>query len=72
MNSPISGKPMILSTRKEKLRIRGEEFEINYSYYLDADSDMEFCTDEMADQNLKQAWDQYNAKHQSNVGPFAL
>lgn len=45
-------------------------FEIDYSYFVDSEGD-HFVTPEMGDANLKQAWDQYNAKHSTKVGPFA-
>lgn len=45
-------------------------FEIDYSYYVDWEGE-HFVTPEMGDANLKQAWDQYIAKHGTHVGPFA-
>lgn len=61
---------MSLRTEKKTLTIRGESFEVDYSYCLDEEGE-HYVTAKMGDANLKQAWDQYNAKHGTNVGPFA-
>lgn len=63
MNSPITGKPMILSREKRVLAFRKEDFEIIHHRYSCVDSGETFTTTELDDININQLYNQYRVKH---------
>lgn len=63
MNSPITGKEMILQKEKRSLVFRKETFEVVYHYYLCTDSQEQFTTTALDEINMVQLYHQYRAKH---------
>lgn len=64
MQSPITGKPMLLVKEPGvKLSFRKEEFEIVYHYYLCEDSGEQFTSDELDEINQVQVHNRYREKY---------
>jgi len=63
MKSPITGKPMKIHKKPEKLSFRKEGFEITYHYYLCEDTGERFTSDELDQINTVQVHNQYREKH---------
>jgi len=60
MNSPLTGKEMILQERPLILDYRGNQYTINHRYYLCEDTGEEFTDTELDDMNLQELWDKYD------------
>lgn len=63
MQSPITGKEMVLIKERSKLSFRKEEFEVVYHYYKCEDSGESFTTNEIDELNLNQVYNQYRVKY---------
>jgi len=63
MQSPITGKEMLLKFEKRVLEFRKETFEVVYYFYLCEESDDQFTTTEMDELNMFQLYNQYREKH---------
>jgi putative zinc finger/helix-turn-helix YgiT family protein len=63
MESPITGKEMVLKTEKRSLKFKNEEFEVVCQYYFYEESGEEFETEEMMDNSLNQVYNAYRVKH---------
>jgi DNA-binding transcriptional regulator YiaG len=62
MNSPITGKEMILAKERRTLSFRKEEFEVIYHSYKCVDSGESFTTEQLDELNLNQLYNQYRVK----------
>jgi hypothetical protein len=60
MNSPLTGKEMVLLTRPLILEYRGNQYTINFQYYLCEGTGEEFTDTELDTMNLQELWDQYD------------
>lgn len=63
MKSPITDKEMILRYENETFDFRKEQFDILYHFYACEDSGERFETEELAQLNLNQVYNQYRKKH---------
>jgi putative zinc finger/helix-turn-helix YgiT family protein len=63
MQSPITGKEMVLIKERCKLSFRKEEFEVVYHNYKCEDSGESFTTNEIDELNLNQVYNQYRVKY---------
>lgn len=63
MKSPLTGKDMVLKVRTQKMTFKGEDFDIEYQYFRDEESDADFTDDKLDKKNLDQVYDLYRAKH---------
>ena len=59
MNSPITGKEMILTKERRSMDFRKETFEIVFHYYKCIDSGEQFTTTLMDELNMNQVYNQY-------------
>jgi DNA-binding transcriptional regulator YiaG/uncharacterized phage-associated protein len=62
MNSPITGKEMVLTKESRTLSFRKEEFEVVYHAYKCVDSGESFTTEQLDELNLTQLYNQYRVK----------
>ena len=63
MNSPITGKPMVMKQETIETEFRKEKFEVVYHYYLCEDSGEKFEDERLAQLNLSQVYNQYRKKY---------
>ena len=63
MNSPITGKPMIVRQETTELSFRKETFEIVSHYYLDTDTSERFSSDELDALDQAQVYNRYREKY---------
>src|ERR1035437_10068572 len=63
MQSPITGKEMVLIKERCKLSFRKEEFEVVYHNYKCEESGESFTTNEIDELNLNQVYNQYRVKY---------
>jgi uncharacterized phage-associated protein len=62
MNSPITGKPMTLTTERRSMEFRKETFEVVFHYYKCEDSGEQFTTTALDEVNINQVYNQYRDK----------
>jgi len=62
MNSPITGKEMVLTKERRTLSFRKENFEVVYHSYRCMDSGESFTTEQLDELNLNQLYNQYRVK----------
>lgn len=63
MNSPITGKPMVLKTEVKPITFRKEEFTVPYRFYYCEDSGEGFTDPALEDLNTSLVYNAYRAKH---------
>lgn len=63
MNSPITGKPMVLKTEVKPITFRKEEFTVPYRFYYCEDSGEGFTDPTLEDLNTSLVYNAYRAKH---------
>ncbi len=63
MNSPITGKEMVLKSREEIINFRKEDFKIIHHFYLDESTGHEFTDEQLEAINIQQVYNQYRDKH---------
>lgn len=63
MNSPITGKPMVLRTEVKPITFRKEEFTVPYRFYYCEDSGEGFTDPSLEDLNTSLVYNAYRAKH---------
>lgn len=64
MNSPITGRPMVLKIEKVTHEFRKESFEILYHFYECTDTGEKFEDEALVQLNLQQVYNQYRTRHQ--------
>ena len=62
MNSPITGKAMILTKERRSMEFRKETFEVVFHYYKCEDSGEQFTTSALDELNMNQVYNQYRDK----------
>jgi putative zinc finger/helix-turn-helix YgiT family protein len=63
MNSPITGKEMVMKQETIETEFRKETFEVAYHYYLCEDSGEKFEDESLAQLNLSQVYNQYRNRY---------
>lgn len=63
MQSPFTGKEMILKRERRLIPFRKEEFEVVFQYYLCEKTKEQFTTTELDEVNINQAYNQYRVKY---------
>lgn len=63
MESPITGKQMVLRYEKRIIPFRKEDFEVHFHFWLCEDSDEKFEDERLSELNINQVYNQYRAKH---------
>lgn len=63
MNSPITGRKMILNYEKRMMSFRRENFDVYFHFWHCEDSNEKFEDERLAELNINQLYNQYRAKH---------